>query len=52
MLQKYLTIGIHPEYFRNSYWKFYAGLFFWRKAPERRSGTYLKEQNSKKAKMK
>jgi hypothetical protein len=29
-----------------------GGLFFWRNAPERRSGTYLKEQNSKKAKIK
>jgi hypothetical protein len=28
------------------------GLFFWQNAPERRFGTYLKEQNSKKAKMK
>jgi hypothetical protein len=30
----------------------YTGLFFWRNAPEQRSGTYLKEQNSKKAKKK
>jgi hypothetical protein len=27
-----------------------TGLFFWRNAPEQRSGTYLKEQNSKKQK--
>jgi hypothetical protein len=29
-----------------------AGLLFWRCASERRSGTYLKEQISKKAKIK
>jgi hypothetical protein len=29
----------------------YSGLFFWRNMPERRSGTYLREQNSKKAKI-
>jgi hypothetical protein len=29
-----------------------SGLFFWRNAPEWRSRTYLKEQNSKKAKIK
>jgi hypothetical protein len=46
VVDHFLPVGKQPFIYQ------YAGLFFWRNALERRSGTYLKEQHSKKAKIK